>query len=86
MLTAVLLILGKKKSVENNLKIHQHRDDYIDFSFIVGGTMQQSKRKMYFCVIHVYLMRISPKHDKQKKKRHIEEKLCLIITSISNVQ
>lgn len=87
MLTAVLFILAKKKkSVENNLKVHQHRDDYTDFLFVVWGTMQQSKRKTCFCVIHVYSMGISPKHDKLKKKKHIAEKLFLIITSINSIQ
>ena len=84
--SSVVHLGKKKKSVENKLKVHQHRDDYTDFSFIVWGTLQQSKRKMYFCVIHVYSMGISPKHDKQKKKKkHIAEKLLLIITRINNV-
>lgn len=86
LLTAVLFILAKKKSVENKRKVHQHRGDCTDFSFIGCGTLQQSKRKMCFCVIHVYSMGISPKHDKQKKTKHITEKLFLIITHINNVQ
>lgn len=65
-----MLITGLSwlKIVENNLKVHQCKDGYINFNFSSKAwpTLQPSKRMTCFYVIPTYSTEIYPRHIKQK--------------------